>query len=103
MRVSPAWKLRCARRWAGTWALALWGDVVRAQLADGGGPLPRIPAARVGVRLDTAWQGWEGQAEWVQVARQTRTAAYETRSSGSTSTSLMASRSALIPKYNIPQ
>ena len=62
--------------------LGLWGDVVRAQLADGGGPLPRIPAARVGVRLDTSWQGWEGQAEWVQVARQTRTAAYETRTGG---------------------
>ena len=58
------------------------GDVVRAQLADGGGPLPRIPAARVGVRLDTSWQGWAGQAEWVQVARQTRTAAYETRTGG---------------------
>ena len=62
--------------------IGLWGDVVRAQLADGGGHLPRIPAARVGVRLDTSWQGWEGQAEWVQVARQTRTAAYETRTGG---------------------
>ena len=65
--------------------IGLWGDVVRARLAaqaEGGGHLPRIPAARVGVRLDASWQGWEGQAEWIQVARQTRTAAYETRTGG---------------------
>ncbi len=62
--------------------IGLWGDVVRAKLTNGGGHLPRIPAARGGVRLDTSWQGWEGQAEWVQVVRQTRTAAYETRTGG---------------------
>lgn len=62
--------------------IGLWGDMVRAKLTNGAGHLPRIPAARVGVRLDSHWQGWEGQAEWVQVARQTRTAAYETRTGG---------------------
>lgn len=62
--------------------LTLWGDMVRANLTQGGGPLPRIPAARVGVRLDASWQGWEGLAEWTQVLRQNRIAAYETPTSG---------------------
>ena len=62
--------------------VSLWGDAVRAKLTNGGGHLPRIPAARLGVRLDAYWQGWEGAAEWVQVASQNRLATYETRSSG---------------------
>ena len=65
-------------RWMG---VSLFGDVVRAKLASGG-HLPRIPAARVGLRVDASWQGWEGQAEWVQVLRQNRTAAYETPTAG---------------------
>ena len=55
----------------------LFGDTVRARLA-GGALLARIPAQRVGVRLDANWKAWEGQAEWVQVARQNRVAAFET-------------------------
>lgn len=62
-------------------ALSLWGDVVRAKLVDGGN-LPRIPAARLGIRLDANWQGWESMVEWVQVAHQSRTATYETRTPG---------------------
>lgn len=65
-------------RWMG---VTLLGDVVRAKLASGGN-LPRIPAARVGLRLDASWQGWEGWVEWMQVARQNRTAAYETQTAG---------------------
>jgi len=34
------------------------------------------------VRLDVHWQAWEGQIEWVQVARQTRVAAFETATPG---------------------
>ena len=37
---------------------------------------------RAGVRLDVHWQAWEGQVEWVQVARQNRVAAFETASPG---------------------
>lgn len=62
--------------------VSLWGDAVRAKLTEGGSHLPRIPAARLGVRLDAHWQGWEGAAEWVQVASQSRLAAYETRTGG---------------------
>ena len=61
--------------------VTLFGDSVRARLADGG-LLARIPAQRVGVRLDANWQAWQGQAEWVQVARQSRVAAFETATPG---------------------
>ncbi|WP_026435020.1 TonB-dependent receptor domain-containing protein [Acidovorax sp. JHL-9] len=61
--------------------ITLFGDTVRAKL-DGGGLLPRIPATRAGVRLDASWQAWEGQVEWVQVARQNRVAAFETATPG---------------------
>ena len=57
--------------------VTLFGDTVRARLS-GGALLARIPAKRAGVRLDAHWKAWEGQAEWVQVARQNRVAAFET-------------------------
>ncbi len=61
--------------------VTLFGDTVRAKL-DGGGLLPRIPATRAGLRLDANWNAWEGQVEWVQVARQNRVAAFETATPG---------------------
>ncbi|RDD91323.1 TonB-dependent receptor [Acidovorax sp. BoFeN1] len=64
-----------------TMGVTLFGDTVRAKL-DGGGLLPRIPATRAGVRLDANWNAWEGQVEWVQVARQNRVAAFETATPG---------------------
>ncbi|MBU1816353.1 MAG: TonB-dependent receptor [Gammaproteobacteria bacterium] len=62
--------------------VTLFGDTVRARLADGGGLLPRIPATRAGIRMDANWQAWEGQVEWVQVARQNRVADFETATPG---------------------
>ena len=59
----------------------LFGDVVRARL-DGGGRLPRIAPVRAGLRLDAVWNAWDGQIEWVQVARQRRVAAFETATPG---------------------
>lgn len=61
--------------------VTLFGDTVRARLA-GGGVLPRIPATRAGLRLDANWKAWEGQAEWVQVARQNRVAEFEAATAG---------------------
>ena len=61
--------------------VALWGDSVRARLA-GGAMLPRIAPARLGVRMDGNWQSWEGQVEWVQVARQNRVAQFESATPG---------------------
>ncbi len=63
------------------WGVTLFGDTVRARL-DAGGALPRIPAARMGLRLDTRWNGWQGMAEWVQVARQDRVAQFESATPG---------------------
>lgn len=61
--------------------ITLFGDTVRARI-DGAGNLPRIPATRAGLRLDGNWNAWEGQVEWVQVARQNRIAAFETATPG---------------------
>ena len=63
------------------WGVTLFGDTVRARL-DGGGALPRIPSARVGLRLDTRWNGWQGMAEWVQFSKQNRVAEFESRTGG---------------------
>ncbi len=62
--------------------ITLFGDTVRAKLDAGGGRLPRIPATRAGVRLDANWNAWEGQVEWVQVARQNRVAEFESATPG---------------------
>jgi len=61
--------------------VTLFGDTVRARLA-GGGLLPRIPASRAGVRLDANQGAWEGQIEWLQVARQNRVAEFESTTPG---------------------
>ncbi len=61
--------------------ITLFGDTVRARI-DGAGNLPRIPSTRAGLRLDGNWNAWEGQVEWVQVARQNRIAAFETATPG---------------------
>lgn len=61
--------------------VTLFGDTVRARLA-GGGLLPRIPATRAGVRMDANWNAWDGQVEWVQVARQNRVAEFESATPG---------------------
>jgi outer membrane receptor protein involved in Fe transport len=78
---SPASKARCASALTRNLGVTLFGDTVRAKL-DGGGLLPRIPATRAGVRLDANWNAWEGQVEWVQVARQNRVAEFETATPG---------------------
>lgn len=61
--------------------ISAFGDMVRARL-DGGGRLPRVPAARAGVRFDAHWAAWDGYVEWVQVARQGRVAAFESATPG---------------------
>ena len=62
-------------------AVAKEGDGVRARLSDGSA-LPRIPALRAGLRVNARVAGWDGMAEWVQVLRQNRTAAYESETAG---------------------
>ena len=61
--------------------VSVFGDVVRAKLADDSN-LPRMSPARLGLRVDTKWREWDGNVEWVQVARQNRIAAFETETPG---------------------
>ncbi|HEX8606000.1 MAG TPA: TonB-dependent receptor, partial [Pseudoduganella sp.] len=67
---------------SGNLQATLFGDVVRAKLRDGGGKLPRIPAGRIGAKLDGEWHGWHGMAEVYRVATQDEVAAFETRTPG---------------------
>ncbi|MCA1937044.1 MAG: TonB-dependent receptor [Dechloromonas sp.] len=62
--------------------ITVFGDYVRARLTQGG-DLPRIPAARLGTRLDATWNAdWRGELEFYRVARQSRVAAYESETPG---------------------
>ncbi|AKM09103.1 TonB-dependent receptor [Croceicoccus naphthovorans] len=64
--------------------LAVFGDYVRAKLKDGGGNLPRIPAGRLGGRVDGVFGPLYGDVELYQVFEQGRIASFETRTSGYT-------------------
>ena len=64
-------------------AFTLFGDHVRGKLRDGGGDLPRIPADRLGVRLDQSFTtALNGQLEFYRVQRQDDLADYETETGG---------------------
>lgn len=60
----------------------VFGDMVRARLSDGKGNLPRIPAARAGVRVKAMWNDWSGNLELYRVFRQNRVAGYEEETGG---------------------
>ncbi len=60
----------------------VFGDYVRAKLKDGGGDLPRIPAARLGVRSDLAHGRWSANAEYYRVFEQDEIAAFEAPTPG---------------------
>jgi iron complex outermembrane recepter protein len=59
-------------------AASLFGDYVRAKLKDGGGNLPRIPAARLGVRVDGDWGPLSADVEYYHVFSQDKIADFET-------------------------
>jgi len=59
----------------------VFGDYVRAKFTDGGN-LPRIPAHRIGVKLDGEWQRWHGLVEFYRVSRQGKVADFETATPG---------------------
>ncbi|WP_444816558.1 TonB-dependent receptor [Stutzerimonas frequens] len=64
-------------------AFTLFGDHVRGKLRDGGGDLPRIPADRLGVRLDQSFTpALNGQLEFYRVQRQDELADYESETGG---------------------
>ncbi|CAM3955627.1 iron complex outermembrane receptor protein [Kerstersia gyiorum] len=55
----------------------IFGDYVRGKLRDPHANLPRIPAARLGLRASTAWQQWHGFLEYYRVFSQNKIASYE--------------------------
>ncbi|MNF29563.1 putative TonB-dependent receptor precursor [compost metagenome] len=65
-----------------SFAASLFGDSVRGKLKDGG-DLPRIPADRLGVRLEQRFTAaLDGQLEFYRVQRQDELAAFETETAG---------------------
>lgn len=64
--------------------LELTADRVRAEFADGGGALPRIPPMRAGLALLYRGERWHGRAEGRHVFAQDRIAALETETGGYT-------------------
>lgn len=59
----------------------VFGDYVRARL-DAGGNLPRIPAGRLGARIDGGWNQFSGGLEYYHVFEQDRIADFETETPG---------------------
>jgi len=69
-------------RFSPQFAASIFGDYVRAKLKDDAGNLPRIPAARVGVRADGHVGPFTIDAEYYHVFEQGRVASFETRTPG---------------------
>ena len=58
----------------------LFGDMVRARFdnaGEGSRNIPRIPAHRIGARVNADWQAWHGMVELVRVGKQNRVADFE--------------------------
>lgn len=60
----------------------VFGDYVRAKFEDGGGNVPRIPAARLGARAEFLHDAWSGDVEYQRVFEQDDIAAFETSTPG---------------------
>jgi len=63
----------------------LFGDMVRARFDDkgeGSRNIPRIPAHRIGARVNADWQSWHGMVEVVRVGKQDRVADFEGQTGG---------------------
>ncbi len=63
-------------------AVAAFGDYVRAKLQDGLGNLPRIPAGRLGASAEGNWGPFSADLEYYHVFERDRIAAFESRTSG---------------------
>lgn len=61
-------------------SVTAFGDRTRARFADGGGNVPRIPAARFGGRANLTMGDFDGELELYRVNRQTNIADYEVES-----------------------
>lgn len=64
------------------WTAGVSADVVRATLRASGEPLPRIPPARVGLRIGRQWPTVSAEIDLLRVLAQDRITADETRTPG---------------------
>ena len=62
--------------------LRLFGDMVRGRLTNGGGDLPRMSPARIGMEGDYKYGPWTANAMALFVLRQNRVATLETTTDG---------------------
>lgn len=69
-------------QWTERLSTTVFGDTVRAQFRRGGDDLPRIPADRLGVRVNTFWRAFDGELEFYRVFAQDHIAGFEARTSG---------------------
>ena len=60
----------------------VFGDYVRGELKGDGGNLPRIPAARLGVRAEAFAGPWSGDIEYSRTFKQNDIAAFESETPG---------------------
>lgn len=72
-----------AKAASGHYDLRIWGDTVRATL-EGGGNLPRIPAARLGSEFTWHNDDWRASLGAVRYFKQDRIAEFETDTAGFT-------------------
>ncbi|MGE4366102.1 TonB-dependent receptor [Thermomonas sp.] len=73
-----------ARNDSGDWDLRVFGDSVRATLANGSGNLPRIAPARLGAQLRWQHEGWRAALGATRTSRQNDVAVNETPTAGYT-------------------
>lgn len=69
-------------QFAPSFSATVFGDLVRAQFAGGGGDLPRIPAARYGGRLAASFGSVGAELELFRVEEQRRIADFESTTPG---------------------
>lgn len=69
-------------QWTDRFSTTAFGDTVYAQFEDNGDELPRIPAQRLGARLNTYWRAFDAELEFYRVFAQDRIAGFETRTPG---------------------
>ncbi len=79
----------------------VFGDFVRAELVDGGGNLPRIPAARFGTRLSAEAGAWGSELEYYRVDEQDEIADFESRTPGYDMLNLTLSYSPKVRNYSV--
>ncbi len=69
-------------RFNDTYSGTVFGDYVRAKLDNDRGDLPRIPAARLGGRMQAQWDAISGSLEYIRTFKQSDIADYEQATAG---------------------